>query len=302
MKAWRLAWRLAVAALVFAWIVREIDLGDVFAAMRGVPAAPLVAALLCTAVLQVVLAVRLRLLLGTYGLHFTFGDLLSLNLATTFYGLFIPGGGVASMALRFMRLGKAGDDYRHVLTATIYDRLAVFPTTALIGFLCWPFDGGGPRPLAAFGVLVAGALCGIALALPQVAEATLALVRARNGRTLSLGALPPRVMRDLLVLSVVAQLPGLVGFVVLARALGIAAPLAALGWIRSVVVLLAMLPVSIAGMGVREGTLLLLLRPLGVGDEAAVALGLLVFATTFLAAGAVGGLLELWRIFRVARE
>ena len=60
--------------------------------------------------------------------------------------------------------------------------------------------------------------------------------------------------------------------------------------------LLAMLPLSLNGLGVREGSLVLLLAPYGVAAPAAVALGLAWFAMT-LALGLVGGLVYLCQGF-----
>jgi hypothetical protein len=42
------------------------------------------------------------------------------------------------------------------------------------------------------------------------------------------------------------------------------------------------LPVGIAGLGLREGALVMFLRPLGVATEQAIALGLLLYAINIL--------------------
>ncbi|MEO7555010.1 MAG: lysylphosphatidylglycerol synthase domain-containing protein, partial [Acidimicrobiales bacterium] len=55
------------------------------------------------------------------------------------------------------------------------------------------------------------------------------------------------------------------------------------------------LPISISGLGVREGAFILFLHPLGVRDEQAIALGLLLYLLNLLVsllgapAFAVGG-------------
>jgi hypothetical protein len=53
-----------------------------------------------------------------------------------------------------------------------------------------------------------------------------------------------------------------------------------------------MIPISISGLGVREGALLFLLKPYGVWGEEALALSLIIFGITVLLIGAIGGLLE----------
>ena len=65
--------------------------------------------------------------------------------------------------------------------------------------------------------------------------------------------------------------------------------------------LVLMLPISWSGLGVREGSLILLLRPYGVAPEDAVALSLLVFLRGTL--GAIcGGLLQARSFFLSSRN
>jgi len=58
------------------------------------------------------------------------------------------------------------------------------------------------------------------------------------------------------------------------------------------VALAMVVPLSINGVGVREGGLVLLLGPVGVSKDAAVAIGLLWFLATILT-GLIGGVLFL---------
>jgi len=78
----------------------------------------------------------------------------------------------------------------------------------------------------------------------------------------------------------------------LARALGLELSLLTIGWVRSAVVLIAMLPVSLGGIGLREGAFLYFLTPCGVGQEQAVAYSFLVFIVAVLFLGILGGIVE----------
>jgi hypothetical protein len=92
--------------------------------------------------------------------------------------------------------------------------------------------------------------------------------------------------------SVLAHLLGTAMYLSLARALGLEIGLAAIGWVRAAILLATLLPVSIAGLGVREAAAVLLLAPHGIGNAAALAFALLVFAVSELAMVALGGLFE----------
>jgi uncharacterized membrane protein YbhN (UPF0104 family) len=55
-------------------------------------------------------------------------------------------------------------------------------------------------------------------------------------------------------------------------------------WISAFLVFTAVLPITIANLGVREGLLVFALAPFGVNPATAVALGLLLFANQIIAA------------------
>jgi uncharacterized membrane protein YbhN (UPF0104 family) len=62
-------------------------------------------------------------------------------------------------------------------------------------------------------------------------------------------------------------------------------------WINVLAYLAILLPISVAGLGVREAAVIVALTPLGVPRDGAIALALLMFAATFFNA-LVGGVLQ----------
>jgi 2-polyprenyl-3-methyl-5-hydroxy-6-metoxy-1,4-benzoquinol methylase len=79
---------------------------------------------------------------------------------------------------------------------------------------------------------------------------------------------------------------------------GIEVSFLAMGWIRCVLILISMIPISIAGLGIREGSLILLLRPFGTIDEEGLAFSLLVFAVSVVLVGLIGSLIGGKNLFR----
>ena len=77
-----------------------------------------------------------------------------------------------------------------------------------------------------------------------------------------------------------------------ARALGMEIGWQTTGWIRPAIQLLTVVPLSVSGLGVREGGALFLLRPLGIPPHEIVAWTFLWFAGMVFV-GAIGGILEL---------
>jgi hypothetical protein len=64
-----------------------------------------------------------------------------------------------------------------------------------------------------------------------------------------------------------------------------------LGWIRSVITIISSLPISVSGIGVREGGLIMLLERFSVPGSEAVALSFLILGCSVFV-GLVGGLME----------
>jgi hypothetical protein len=103
-------------------------------------------------------------------------------------------------------------------------------------------------------------------------------------------------------LAVVAHLVGVVGYWLIAQSLDMALSLPVAGWIRSAMILVTLLPVTIAGLGIREVAALVLLQHYGVGSDVAVAFSMLVFGATVVGIAILGGLIEAWHFVYSRRQ
>jgi hypothetical protein len=101
----------------------------------------------------------------------------------------------------------------------------------------------------------------------------------------------PALMTQALGWSLLVQMGGAVAVALMARALGVTQPLSVWFVVVPLVALAMVVPISIAGVGIREEGLEFLLKP-DVLPEQAVAIGLLWFLATILT-GIVGGVLFL---------
>jgi uncharacterized membrane protein YbhN (UPF0104 family) len=102
--------------------------------------------------------------------------------------------------------------------------------------------------------------------------------------------LRPSLMVQALGWSLIVQAGGSIAVALIARGIGVDLPLSIWFAVVPLIALAMVLPISISGVGVREGGLAMLLAPSGVSSEQAVAIGLLWFLTTILS-GLVGGAL-----------
>ena len=301
--------RIAVAAIVLALMASRVDLHAVGSALARTAPSAIVIATAAAFLANFVIAFRLKMLLAAQGISARAGQTFAINLSAFFYNLFLPVGGVGVAALRLQRLARhSGGRYTAALTAMVCDRLAAATSLGLIGLACWLLDPHA-KPTGGIVVLLVGAATLAFLLAPRVVPRQVRrFVRELHGRgsgtwwaavlvrvANALGAvarLAPRTIAGLVAISLVAQLPGIAVFAALGHGLGLGVPFVSMGWVRSVVVLITILPVSIGGLGVREGTLVLVLQPFGTPPADAFALSILVFATTILAPGLAGGVVE----------
>jgi uncharacterized membrane protein YbhN (UPF0104 family) len=293
--------RCLLAAGVLAYLFAGLDLRALWNVLRVVPISPLLIAFAATLGLHLLSGYRLRLLAESQGIDVSTTHAMRLNLGTLLYALFVPGGNIAAMAVRLYTLSRAGGRPAGGIVTLVYDRALGAAGLGLIGLIGIALDPQDAPPVA-LAVLGLGTASALAVAGPWLLPAPLRVVLRAWADRVSSGKpagkvlasvraarfLEPRRLIALLVLSVVGQAPGVVAFAVLAQALGVHASVPALGWVRSVVLLVTLIPVTFAGLGVREGAMLLLLRFSGAPEQSLLGLSLLVFAVTILAPGLVG--------------
>jgi uncharacterized protein (TIRG00374 family) len=236
---------------------------------------------------------------------------LRINLTSSFYGLVLPGF-LSTGVLRWYRLNRSGSSGAHTFAVLLLNRLIETTTIVFSALIFWLIDGrpGDERVLLPlFGTLLLGLgavyLIGFnrataegfrgflsgrrGTAIPtRVKQALLSLVDAIRDLGHPLG----RSRAQVIGLSLASHLFGILLFLFFARGLDISLSLSAAGYTRSMLLLAGMLPLSIGGFGVREGGMILLLRPYGVAPEQAVALAFLLLGRDLIGICA-GGWLEL---------
>jgi uncharacterized protein (TIRG00374 family) len=301
--------RIVVALVILVLVASRVDLDAVWHALVAASARDVVIAVVASFATVLVISLRLRILLTAQGVRAGIGETFAINLVAFFYNLFVPIGGVGVAALRVQRLSRGTSGRLTIaVTAIVCDRLAAMAALGIVGIVCWVVD---PHAKPAGGMLVLlGGLSTIALLVaPRIVPGRVRRVARRLSATRSgawwattllrvrhavgsVARLPSRALVEIIAISILSQLPGILVFVALGDGLGLSVPTLSMAWIRSVVVVLSLLPISIGGVGVREGALVVTLHAFGVPAHQAFALSILVFATTILAPGLVGGVLE----------
>lgn len=305
-----LSWLLkaGLSALLLCLVFAKVPLEGVTSSLGS--ARPGVYAVACIVALSpsFIHAFRMKHLTDRHGMSLSYWRHFEINMAASFYGLFLPGflsGGV----FRWYRISRPDGNVAGAFAVVVVNRFLQTSAIALLGVVFLAIAGPtGVNPAAA------AALAGILLLfVTALAVLMHGLVSIHLGRFLAERKGIPEGLRRraLRVVDAFGQYRGMgarellpiagcciaeealasFSFVLTAISMGISVSFASLGWVRSCVAILTTLPVSIGGFGLREGSLIVLLAPFGVGAKVAVAFSLLTFAAG-LPRVVLGGMLE----------
>ena len=290
MKKSGLRWilRLVVSAAVLALIFWLVPVAELWAAMRRLPPALWLGSVALFLGGHVVAAFKWRLLMGRRD------DIpprlwLAAHFAGLTANLALPGvaGGDVVRAGWVMTRASRGED---VAVASIVDRfvdLVALLSLAFAGTIWMGQSAGSGRVvlMAAGGTILAGAVGAVALysylrrrQLTGIVGRLVDAVTSLRRSWLPLGAL---------LLSLVVQTTFIAINARLGEALGLHPGLGA--WLMAwpLAKLVATLPISLAGLGVREAALAAFMRPFDVSSSAVIAVGLL-WETVLVVGGLVG--------------
>ena len=293
--------KLTVSVLLIWYLLRTNDLGAVGRHLGEIPSGPVALALLVLGAGVILVSLRWMLVLRCIGAHPTFGPVLHIVFIGMFFNQVLPST-VGGDAVRTWRLHKAGVTLGASFRSVVLDRMAAFAGLVLLVALGLPFVSSITTDAAAFWSLTAivvSAVGGMALLLSldrmPLPWRRPGLVRALDDLAVDARRLffSPNLATSSLGLSVIVHVGSAMTVLILALGMGI--EIGALDCVILVppVILVSVLPISMAGWGVREGAMITALGFVGVSSTDALALSL-VFGLAILVLGLPGG--ALWFI------
>jgi uncharacterized membrane protein YbhN (UPF0104 family) len=266
-----------LSAALLAWLLSRLDWNTFPAAVRTADPAWALAALACGGLSIAGLAWRWSLCLQAFRIYLPAGTLLRLMLASTAAGFFSIGQ-LGADAAKVLLADRLVPGRRAALTASVaVDHVSALPVMALL-FTCAAVQHGVVPEVNGRGFLVAAAAVGFSVIAGLIVRWKWRTLHGRIMRMLS----TPEVWRAAGRAAAVS-LPVWVAyggiFYCTARAVGVEIGALAFFGITAITDAVAALPVSIAGLGVREEAFRFLLEQWhGVPPESAVALSLMGFA------------------------
>ena len=293
---WKLAVKLLVSVGLLLYLTRRVDFGEIAEFLRRADPSLLLAALLLYLLGQCLSAVKWACLATAVGFH----ESLPRFVAYYFIGMFFNAfgfGTVGGDVVRALYLAGSGGRRALALNTVVADRVSGLLVLLGIALLSLVLLRHYELPAAIYwGVItLSSALLGCWRLLPRLLPWVLPAenrLRRLVERDLAAYWNDGRLLLQVGVLSAVFHLSQIGALMILTRALRLTVPWSYCFIFGPLVNIMAAIPVSLNGLGVREGGYVYFLAHIGVSQDSAVAFALTWFAFVMLA-GVVGGLVYL---------
>jgi glycosyltransferase 2 family protein len=306
--------RVLVSAGLLYLVARKIPLDTFLQSMREVNLPLMIVSYFLIPIMGYIDANRTKMMSDLQGITLSINQIVRINFITSFYSLFLPGH-LAGGVIRWHRMSSHDKKPAQALATILFTRMLSTIVTVVVGLACWLLDPVARRTLG-FGLGFTVLLLGLLIAhwllfnsgrahwlaswlggrswLPKFAADKIGkvLVSVDKFGELTFGRLAGT--GALLVLS---ELIGILSFYLISVAMHLGLSPVSIGWVRAYVTLLTLLPISIMGVGVRDGSMVVMLRAYAVAPALALTYSALLLTRTVVLA-LLGGACELWNVMR----
>jgi glycosyltransferase 2 family protein len=306
--------RVLISAGLLYLVARKIPLQTFLQNLSQVNLPLMLISYLLIPVMGYIDANRTKTMADIQGMTLSVNQIVRIGFITSFYSLFLPGY-LAGGVIRWHRMARHDQMPAQAFATIVFTRLLSTIITVVVGLTCWALDPVARRHPAyglGFAMLLLALCCGYWLAFHSRRSHALAhwmakhrwmprllgekAVKVLNSVGL-FGELPARTLLSTLGLLVASELIGILSFYLISVATHLGLSAVSVGWVRAYVTLITLLPISIMGLGVRDGGLIVMLRTYGVAPTLAVTYSVLLLTRTVVL-GLLGGACELWNVMR----
>ncbi|MEM6528057.1 MAG: lysylphosphatidylglycerol synthase transmembrane domain-containing protein [Chloroflexota bacterium] len=290
--------RVAIVAVILYFVLRDVDFPALWASLRAIRPGFLIAAAVVWIFAVGIASFRWKVLIGAITTGPPVSATFVYNLIGQFYSQFLPGN-ITGDVVKGYYMARTQANKAALLSSAVIDRIIGLVVNSTIGFVALGFS---PLLLELFGLpvwvvwvvvvlVVAGVIAGMVFVgwLGRFEDRFPAPVR-RLYRIAADYAEHPGIVAAASGISVGYFLAWALSIYLLSLAARVDVVNYAIAvLLLAAVNLVTVLPISINGLGVREGTVVFLLGQFGVQSERALVLSLLILAMGLLV-GVVGGL------------
>ena len=287
-----LALKLAVTAGLLAYLFSRIELGSVVQLVAGASWGWVAAGFVLYLALQGLCAWRWLLLARVLNLDGSWSTFVRYYYVGMFFNLFLPTG-VGGDVYRCYYIARSSSDWTRAIVSVLADRGVGFGTMCVIAAVATLTFGAVHLPWWMYWALGAGVAAGLVVLLVAGLAARGPLSRLRSTMPLVFEFFKrPGVLVFVAALSFLLQSLAIVVNIFNAWALHLDVPVVFFFILIPLIAIATMIPVSLNGLGIREGAFVFFLAQVGVPEAQALALAL-VWLAVLIASSLIGGLVWL---------
>ena len=295
--------KIIVSLSILAFLFREADVGNVLSIILSMDFPLFLLAVFLQVVAQTVYTYRWSLFLPNAGIDMPFLRLVSLYYIGMFFNIFLPtvvGGDVVKVYYLYRLSGKGGNS----MASVFLDRFTGFFALVIIAFtsllLGYKYVENTDVPFSVITLTVMFFLMALIIwnrslhnwALLIISRIKMLGINEKieslyNAVMLYKGE--PRVLLKAVGTSFVVQVLSVTTFYVISKGLGMKVPIGYFFIFVPIAVTISMLPISLSGLGLREGAFVYLFTKVGATDAQALTVSLVYFAAMVLL-GLIGGI------------
>ena len=308
--------KLAVGVAIVAYLLWQYDFMAVGARLRGTDPAWFAFAWVFALATMLANAAISRMAVRPLGMPFTTLQILKVNFQVRFYALFLPG--AANFVVKWHKLARPAKQPGEALVLMGFSRLVHSLALLLVTATAIARDPSFPWPWMQYAAWLMAGLLVVAFCfvlsnagrhtatrigeLPWISRFLPWFIASRWRKLWHTIARLQGVSRGelllLVTLAFASNLLEILQHTCIGYAVGLELSFWVYAWLRGVVILCAILPISLAGLGIREASVVALLVFYAVPEDLALAFSLLFFSGFVIGKGLIGGVLEGMDFFR----
>jgi glycosyltransferase 2 family protein len=305
-----LALRLVVSAALLGIVLAYADVGEVAAALRDGDWGWFAAGLPLMGAAVVLGGLRWWLLLEGAQIEVSAWRSVKAFAASFVLNILLPTA-VAGDAVRTWVVGRESGRLLGVAAATVIDKLTALLCLFGLAWAAYALDRDAvPHSLVlVFAWVTAGLLAALVIAAVAAAGVRpvlhrlperLAVMARESWKLIRTWAGLTKLVASVLGLGVVYQLLAVIVFILVGRTLGLELPFALAAVSTSIVLVATLIPVSVGGLGIREGGFVLLLGEAGISAADATLASLLSAAAVLISSAGVAAAAYLYDALRAS--
>lgn len=309
-RSLKIIFKIFISCLFIGYLAYKVDISLLLRTMRSVDVLLYALSTLLAVFSSTVVAAKYYCLIKGSSINHSMASLVKINFVTRFYALFLPSA-IGREVVRWIKVTRNQNGKALFLALIVYERLTFLFMLLFCGLMPLFFYQSNAEiinlrmrilPAATLGLIIISIFISFFIFQPvrdfaiSLIHRTLKRVRAK----LDMGAyfendrpvnVQPHKIIFLLGLSIVWQIVFICRLLVLIKAVPLPLDFIDIAWIGSLVLLLQTMPISFAGIGLRESAYAYLLSFFNLPPEKGVLIGILFFSQMLIIA-CVGGVLE----------